>query len=189
MEPPPPPVAIEARLAPPENDRREVVIAGSAGQRIVTAGEILCLSGITAGLHVTQKNDYPITVLRGHSVSELILAPDRIDYTGIQTPDVVIALAPEGVARRQGLIAALPAASLVLAVRGLDLPPTAAEVVDIDFKAEGLRPPDWALASLARLAAKNRVLSREMLDAAVDIRFSGDMSAAVHALVARVADG
>ena len=64
-----PPAAIDASFLPPEIGRQEVVLLGSAGQRIVTAGEILCISGITAGLFASQKNDYPITVLRGHSVS------------------------------------------------------------------------------------------------------------------------
>lgn len=42
---------------------------GGAGQRILTAGEILCLAGASAGLHAAQKNDYPITVMRGHSMN------------------------------------------------------------------------------------------------------------------------
>jgi hypothetical protein len=69
------PLRIEAVNAPPREGRQEVVILGSAGQRIITAGEILCLAGATAGLHATQKNDYPITVMRGHSVSEMIPPP------------------------------------------------------------------------------------------------------------------
>ncbi|MCK7509936.1 MAG: hypothetical protein MZV70_41825 [Desulfobacterales bacterium] len=61
-----------------------MILLGSAGQRILTAGEILCLAGLHAGLNVTQKNDYDITVLRGPSISEMILSPQAIDYTGIE---------------------------------------------------------------------------------------------------------
>ena len=63
------PAAVEARFQPPARGRQEVLILGSADQRIVTAGEIFCLAGMTGGWHATLKNDYPITVLRGHSVS------------------------------------------------------------------------------------------------------------------------
>ena len=76
---------------------------GSAGQRIITAGEILCLAGLTAGLQTTQKNEYNITVLRGPSISELILSPEEIDFTGIENPTVMVALDQEGVDRRRDL--------------------------------------------------------------------------------------
>jgi len=98
------PPKIEARFQPPATVRQEILILGSAGQRIVTAGEILCLAGMTAGWHATMKNDYPITVLRGHSVSELVLSPEPVDYTGIEEPKVVLALAEEEVIKSTGSV-------------------------------------------------------------------------------------
>jgi pyruvate/2-oxoacid:ferredoxin oxidoreductase beta subunit len=80
------PVQIKATCVPPRTGRQEVVILGSAGQRIITAGELLCLSGALANCHATQKNDYPITVMRGHSVSEIVLSDIEIEYTGIENP-------------------------------------------------------------------------------------------------------
>jgi len=65
QKPAPSPQVIAATYAPLSADRQEVILLGSAGQRIITAGEVLCLSGLHAGLNVTQKNDYDITVLRG----------------------------------------------------------------------------------------------------------------------------
>ena len=94
----------------------EIIILGGAGQRVVTAGEILCLAGMTAGLNATQKNDYPITVLRGHSISELILSPDEIEFTGIEKPGVIIAIGPEGVNRRKGLFGNLGPETLARAL-------------------------------------------------------------------------
>lgn len=41
-------------------------------------------------LHVTQKNDYPITVLRGHSVCEVVLDRKPVGYIGISKPEVII---------------------------------------------------------------------------------------------------
>ncbi|MGD9358710.1 MAG: thiamine pyrophosphate-dependent enzyme, partial [Desulfobacterales bacterium] len=112
------PLKIEAEYDAPQSGRREVVLLGSAGQRIITAGEILCLAGLSAGLNTTQKNEYNITVLRGLSISELILSPEEIDYTGIQQPGVVIALAREGVDRRKNLFKQLDSKALVLQADG-----------------------------------------------------------------------
>ena len=165
------PVRIDAACTPPENGRREVVVLGSAGQRIITAGELLCLAGATAGCHATQKNDYPITVMRGHSVSEVILSETEVEYTGIENPSVVVALAPEGVARRRQMLTTLSSEALVVKAAGVELPPTDARVIEVDFKAKKIKSPDWALASLAVLAHERRALTMEMLKGALGLRF------------------
>ena len=41
----PPPLAVTPRFAPVSAARQEVLLLGSAGQRILTAGELLCLAG------------------------------------------------------------------------------------------------------------------------------------------------
>ncbi|MEF8822818.1 MAG: thiamine pyrophosphate-dependent enzyme [Desulfohalobiaceae bacterium] len=165
------PVAIEPRFTAPEEERVEAVLLGAAGQRVVTAGELLCLAAMTAGHQATQKNDYPITVLTGHSVSETILSPETIAYTGITRPSVVVALAEDGVKRRKKLFGKLSQETLVLKVPGLEIPQTEATVKEIDFKAMGIKEPNWALAALAALAGMNRVLSRQMLETAIGLRF------------------
>jgi 2-oxoglutarate/2-oxoacid ferredoxin oxidoreductase subunit beta len=165
------PARIEASCPPPQNGRQEVVILGSAGQRIITAGELLCLAAAAAGCHATQKNDYPITVMRGHSVSEVILADEKIDYTGIEAPSVVIALAAEGVNRRKKMLAALSPTCTVIKAAGVELPPSDAAIIEIDFKALKIKSPDWALASLAVLAGRKQALTMEMLTAALKLRF------------------
>jgi len=165
------PVSIKASCTPPGNGRREIVILGSAGQRIITAGELLCLAGASAGCHTTQKNDYPITVMKGHSVSEVIIADKEIEYTGIENPTVVIALAPEGVNRRKKMLATLSAESTVVKASGVELPHCQATVVEIDFKNHKIKPQDWALAALAVLAKRDLALSMKMLTAALELRF------------------
>jgi len=171
QEAPPDPVRIEPVFKAPQKGRREVVVLGSAGQRVVTAGELLCLAGATAGCYATQKNDYPITVMRGHSVSEVILSETEIEYTGIENPSVVIALAAEGVARRKEMFDRLASESLVIRAVGVALPSCGATVIDVDFKAEKIKSPDWALAALAVLARENRVLTIEMLKKALELRY------------------
>ena len=165
------PLKIDILFDPPRSERQEVILLGSAGQRVITAGEILCLAGLTAGLNTTQKNEYNITVLRGPSISELILAPDEIDYTGIEKPNVIIALAQEGVDRRSNLFSQLANDDLVLQMMGVDVPNCNARIHEMDFKPLGIRKPDWALASLAVMANLSQIISTEMLEAALKIRF------------------
>ncbi|BBO83897.1 hypothetical protein DSCO28_44630 [Desulfosarcina ovata subsp. sediminis] len=182
------PAGVAARFTPPDSGRQELLILGSAGQRIVTAGEIVCLAGMTGGMHATLKNDYPITVLRGHSVSEMVLASEPVDYTGIDRPAVVIALADEGVGRRRQLLAGLGAETLILKAAGVNLPETSATVQEIDFKAKKIKTQDWALASLALVAKRKRVISMEMLKAALEIRFKKAILETALDLVDRVSE-
>lgn len=169
--PPTPPHRINACFEPLFNDRREIILLGSAGQRINTAGEILCLAAMTAGMSATQKNDYPITVLRGHSVSEVVLSRTAVGYTGIQAPRAVLALSAEGIQRRREIFGVLDRDALVIAAKGPDLPRTQARVQVVDFKTQGFKPGQWALAGLVCLARCKSIISQEMLDAALDYRF------------------
>lgn len=166
------PVRIEKSCNSPQSGRIEVVVLGSAGQRIITAGELLCLAGAAAGCRAAQKSDYPITVMRGHSVSDIIVSDTEIEYTGIGNPSVVIALAPEGVNRRGEMLADLSPEALVIKASGVELPSCQASIIEVDFKAAKIKPQDWALSALAVLAQQNKVLTMDMLKAALKLRFS-----------------
>jgi len=186
LKPVSPPAKIEKAFEPPEKGRQEVIILGSAGQRIITAGEVLCLAGLTGGMEVTQKNEYNITVLRGPSISEVILSPEQIGYTGIDRPHVVVAMAEEGVQRRKALFRDLDENTLILQVQGVDLPPTRARVHRVDFKGQKIKSTDWAIAALSVLAKLNKVITLEMLRAALSNRFGGQVLESSHQLVDRV---
>jgi len=177
------PRTIERQFIPPEAGRKEVIILGSAGQRIITAGEILCLAGLAAGLKTTQKNEYNITVLRGHSITEVILSPEDIGYTGIARPDVVLALSQEGVDRRRHLFDDLDHRNLIILGKEIDLPPCKAEEHRIDFKALKIKPHDRALASLGILAKLSRVIGLDMLASALRYRFRGAVLASAQDMV------
>lgn len=165
------PVRIEAAYTPPLQGRWEVMILGSAGQRIITAGELLCLAGASAGCHASQKNDYPITVMRGHSVSEIIISTSEIDYTGIENPSIVLALANEGVNRQKKMIEALSPKSVIITATGVNLPRCQASIIQVDFKAMKIKAQDCALAALAVLSQHNTVLTMDMLRAALKLKF------------------
>ena len=158
---------LEATLPDPGIGRREIVVLGDAGQRVITAGELLCRAGLSSGLQVTQKSEYNITVLRGPSNTEVILSPSRILYTGIREPTAILAVGQEGVNRRSGLFAGLSEECLVVRAGGVAIPETPARVVSPDLRSLGIKPRDLALASVAVLASEGQVLSTEMLKAAM----------------------
>lgn len=180
------PAKINARLDPPQACRQEAIILGAAGQRIITAGEILGMAGLAAGLNVTQKNEYNITVLTGPSITELILSPEEIDYTGMINPTAVMAIAPEGIERRKDIFGQLDHETLVTRASDLQIPATRARVLPLDFKAQGIKDGERALASLGVMAKMNMLLSQEMLDTALDKRFKGETLKKARELVSRV---
>ena len=185
----PAPAVIRKQYKAPQAGRQEVVLLGSAGQRIITAGELLCIAGLTAGLKTTQKNEYNITVLRGPSISELILSPEEIDFSGIDNPTVIVALDQEGVDRRRDLFERLAKNALIIQVSGVSLPASKAPIHQVDFKNQGIKRTDWALASLAVLARLKKVIHPHMLEAALEARFKGKALASALELVKQVKIG
>jgi pyruvate/2-oxoacid:ferredoxin oxidoreductase beta subunit/Pyruvate/2-oxoacid:ferredoxin oxidoreductase gamma subunit len=177
------PLRIEPIHEAPQKGRHEAIILGSAGQRILTAGELFGLAGATAGLYTTQKNDYPITVMRGHSVTEVILDERPVGYTGIETPGIVIALADEGIKKRKAIFGRLGADAVVFKAQGLELPPCKALVVEMDFKAHKIKAQDWSVAALVWVAAHGRAISPEMLDSAIGLRFKGKVLEGVREVI------
>ncbi|MFZ5866916.1 MAG: thiamine pyrophosphate-dependent enzyme [Thermodesulfobacteriota bacterium] len=177
------PAAIEAVLKPVAEARQDVIILGSAGQRVITAGQLLGLAGMAAGLHVTQKNDYDITVLRGPSIAELILSPGEIDYPEIDRPSAILALAEEGVQRRKTVFGRADESTIVIQASGVTIPETKAKVKVVDFRALDLKAQDWALAALAVMAKMRTVIDKPMLETAIHHRFKGKALAGVEEVV------
>jgi pyruvate/2-oxoacid:ferredoxin oxidoreductase beta subunit/Pyruvate/2-oxoacid:ferredoxin oxidoreductase gamma subunit len=180
------PEPVDRQFSPLSDDRREILLIGSAGQRIITAGEILSLAGMTAGLQATQKNEYHITVLRGPSISEVILSSQPIAFTGLDQPDVVIVLGQEGVARRKPLFADLHPQTLVLKAQDTAIPPCPGVIHSLDFKKMGIKPADRALAALAVLAKIGQIIDTDMLRAALRLHFKEKILAETLKLVERV---
>jgi pyruvate/2-oxoacid:ferredoxin oxidoreductase beta subunit len=155
---------IEVRFASPVNSRREIVLIGSAGDHIQWAGSLLAHAAISAGMHATQKNDYDITVLRGQSVSEVIIAPEPVAFTGVEKPDIIVAVSQEGVNRHRNLFLKTNSQTRIITAKGLEIPATSARVHAIDFKAHGFLKAEWALAAVALLARMEDPVMSEALD-------------------------
>ncbi|MFH1754984.1 MAG: thiamine pyrophosphate-dependent enzyme [Candidatus Latescibacterota bacterium] len=114
-----------------------IIIAGSAGQKIRSAATIFAEGAMFAGLYATQKDDYPITVQTGHSVAEIIISPEQIDYTGIDFPDYFILISEDGLKRTRARIQKLTEGCVLYADEGLELPETRAKVVRLPFTETG----------------------------------------------------
>jgi hypothetical protein len=105
--------------------------------------------------------------MKGHSVSEVILADTEIESTWMEDPSVVIALVPEGVNRRKKILADLSAETVDIKATGVELPPNEAVVIDVDFEDRKIKSQDWALADLAVTGRQNKALTVDMLTAAM----------------------
>jgi 2-oxoglutarate ferredoxin oxidoreductase subunit beta len=110
-----------------------IVIAGSAGQKVQSSASIFAQGAMYSGLNATQKNDYPITVMTGHSLSEIILSPKRIDYTGIDAPDYLIVYSEDGLRKLRARIPGLPGSCRIYAEESLEIPETGAKVLRFPF--------------------------------------------------------
>jgi len=73
-----------------------IMICGSAGEGVQVAAELLVKAGMCAGLNVTKKGSYPVTVGIGFSAAEVILSPEYIHYTGSPIPDIMIFCSKDG---------------------------------------------------------------------------------------------
>ncbi len=156
--------------------RKEIILLGGAGQRIITAGELLALAGIGSGLQASQKSDYPITVLRGHSVTEIVLQDREINFSGIENPDIIIAISENGVNRRKDLFDNLSDKTIIIKSKDLEIDGINSKnsnVIDIDFKKLKIKSTDRALGTLASLATMGDIINLDMLNNAIEYQFNG----------------
>ena len=100
---------LEPRFTTGLDRRLKVMIAGAAGGKVRSTGHLLGRGAVLSGLYATQRDDYPVTVMTGHSVCEVILDREPIGYTGITRPDVLIWVAEEGRAKARARLAAMTA--------------------------------------------------------------------------------
>jgi len=135
----------------PWRGRTEICVAGSAGQRVRSAVGVIGEIVVGRGLHAAQQDDFPITVRKGHSISNLIVSETPIRYNGMDHPDVVVVLSADGLQRLSG-VADLKPTCLLAAESSLALPPTSADVRRFDLRAIG-KTVDKASAALVIVTA------------------------------------
>ncbi|MEO0079370.1 MAG: thiamine pyrophosphate-dependent enzyme [candidate division WOR-3 bacterium] len=153
----------EMSFASPLSGRFSIVVAGSAGGRVQNAAELIARAAISAGLHVTKKSSYPVTVGTGYSVAELILAPEPILFTGLTEPDAVVIVSADGLSYVRQMVEQLAGGTLVID-DSLTVPATGARVVRRPFRTVA-GPKNAALLALAFLVQEQALLPVDKLAA------------------------
>jgi pyruvate/2-oxoacid:ferredoxin oxidoreductase beta subunit/Pyruvate/2-oxoacid:ferredoxin oxidoreductase gamma subunit len=147
--------------------RLRIVVAGAAGGKVRSTGHLLGRGAVLSGLYATQRDDYPVTVMTGHSVCEVILDTGPIGYTGIPHPDVLIWVAKEGQAKALARLAAMTAADRAYVARDLleqqdGALETRATVIPLDYdRLAHHDPPYRARRQNRAILAVGAVLLRE----------------------------
>jgi pyruvate/2-oxoacid:ferredoxin oxidoreductase beta subunit/Pyruvate/2-oxoacid:ferredoxin oxidoreductase gamma subunit len=149
-----------------------IVIAGSAGQKVKSAATLLARAGMLSGLDATQKDDYPITVMTGHSLSEINLSPKPIEYTAIDNPDYFAVISEEGLKKTRKWIGRLPETCTLYVDESMEIPDTRARVRRIGLarviKEIGKLAASWA--TVGAIVADGKFIAGQTLEQAV-IRF------------------
>ena len=150
-----------------------IIIAGAAGKKINSAATLFCRGAVLSGLWANQRNDYPVTVKSGHSISEIILSPKEIGFSGISKPEVMLLLFKEGSLSVQRQLAAMDEED-TLFINSEILPvKSQAKLVPIDFKQTGSwasKKEYWAIIALAKILMDEQLYPLEAFKEAVSAR-------------------
>jgi pyruvate/2-oxoacid:ferredoxin oxidoreductase beta subunit/Pyruvate/2-oxoacid:ferredoxin oxidoreductase gamma subunit len=156
------------RLNTPAKLANEIrlIVAGTAGERVQSAAALLCRVALAAGLYSTQKNDNLSTQGSGFSLSEICLSPVPIEYTGIERPDVVLAVSEEGWVELEanGTVAACGEETLLLLDSQIEATPAKGCVIRLPLRREA-NPKRAALSAIAAWLEKKALLPAEAWEA------------------------
>ncbi len=125
--------AVPAGYSSPLEGRMALILAGSAGEGVQQAAELLAQAAMAAGLYATKKGSYPVTVGVGFSTAEILLSRTPIFYHGVPQPDVMVVTSADGLANQRERIRRMTGGILWLD-GSLPVPETGAEVRVADFR-------------------------------------------------------
>jgi 2-oxoglutarate/2-oxoacid ferredoxin oxidoreductase subunit beta len=151
-----------------------LVVAGSAGGKVKSAARLVGEAALLSGLWAAQRDDYPITVMTGHSIAEIVLSPREIDYTAITRPDAMILLSREGALKVGPQLAAMTPSDQVFVLSEVAEVKTSAVVHVIDSAKipSRLGKGGVALYCIAHALSQLRPFPIEALEAAATLRGS-----------------
>ena len=121
------------------DDQKDIILAGAAGAKISSAASLFGYGAVLSGLWASQRDDYPVTVKAGHSISELIISPRVIRFTSVLQPNLMIILFPEGLTKTKDRIPHLTENDILLISADLTDVKTPARKIVVDFRKIG----DW----------------------------------------------
>ncbi len=143
------PIDFESGLEEP----LRIVAAGSAGAKVRSAVRLVGLAAIRSGLWATQRDDFPVTVKAGHSISQLVLSPEEMPPVGVAVPDVLVLVSADGLKKVGGMLEAMRPDQLVVTVPEFASVATDARLVVLDPKAWDTRVPKIQLGLMLMSAA------------------------------------
>jgi 2-oxoglutarate/2-oxoacid ferredoxin oxidoreductase subunit beta len=122
-----------------------IVVAGSAGGKIRSAVKSVAFGAMRSGLWAAQRDDFPVTVKAGHSVSELWLSPEPMPLRTISHPDVLLIISSDGYAKAGPYLEQMTSEDLVITIPDYAGLATDAKVVVFDPKAASERIPKTSM--------------------------------------------
>ena len=148
-----------------------LVVAGSAGGKVRSAARLAGEAALLSGLWAVQRDDYPITVMTGHSIAELVFSPRPIDYAAIDRPDALILLSRDGVSKVGHHLASMRPEDHVFALPEVADVQTKAVIHVLDLSKVPGRPAKGgvALYCIARALKDLGVFPVEALEAAAGL--------------------
>ncbi len=169
-QPSKPPKGLEAKFSSNiKEGYYSVVLAGSAGMKIVSAATNLARAGLNCGLYATQQDDYPVTVQTGHSVSEIKLSPHEIHYAGIDEPSAMLIVSSDGLQVVKKTLELLTEKDIVIKTKDVHLE-TEARVYDIDTQDRtlGLSKANIMTAAISLLLHLSKAIDPAAFKAVLD---------------------
>lgn len=165
-----------------------LVIAGSAGGKVRSSARLIGEAALLSGLWAAQRDDYPITVMTGHSIAEVVLSPREIDYAAVTRPDAMILLSRDGVSKVGRQLAAMTAGDHVFALTEVSDVKTRARIHVIDAPSIRLSKGGIALYAIASAIRELGILPIEALEAAGTLQPSEHAEKNVEAIRAALSD-
>jgi Pyruvate/2-oxoacid:ferredoxin oxidoreductase gamma subunit len=149
-----------------------IVVAGSAGGKIRSAVKLVAHGGIKSGLWAAQRDDFPVTVKAGHSVSQLWLSPEEMPLRTVTSPDVLLIISTDGHAKAGPYLEHMTAEDLVITIPDHADLDTDAKVLVFDPKAASERIPKTSM-GLVYLTIAMTMVEPYSLDALREVAGSG----------------
>lgn len=168
-------------------DRRySIMLAGTAGERVQSAGGYATQVAVDAGLYATRKADNLVTQGTGYSVSVLTLSPDPINYTGNDVADIVVASSVDGLGwlKMHGVFDRLTPESLVVIDDSLEAPQLTAgkgQLIVLPLRRKA-GAHDAAMAGLGFALERSGIMDSSFIGQAAEARFGASARRTLKAL-------
>jgi pyruvate/2-oxoacid:ferredoxin oxidoreductase beta subunit len=175
------PTAIPIEFTSPLTAPCSLLVAGSAGAKVRSAARLVGEAAIRSGLWVTQRDDYPVTVKTGHSISEIVMAPNPQPPVGGAIPDLAVVTSEDGLRKVRGLLERMSPESRVVTLPEFSgiVTPAHLEVVDPALAPGRIPKASLALTLLTVATLRGGVLTAPALQAAAAGPFAPENLAAI----------